>query len=71
MSDWLNITIFTVPHCPKCKILKDKLTAKGIEFIESGEIDEVIQAGFLEAPVLKVQGEYMRFAQANKWVNGR
>lgn len=56
-------------NCPKCKILEQKLNQKGINFEISDDIQEVIDKGFMSAPVLKVDDEYMDFGQGIKWVN--
>ena len=63
------ITIYTVPNCPKCKMLKDKMTKKNIEFVEETNLDEVIQRGFKSAPVLRVDDTFFDFAPANTYVN--
>ena len=57
--------------CPKCNILASKLNAKGISFVDSDNIDEAIEQGFMSAPVLKIDNEYMDFGTAIKWVNSQ
>ena len=57
--------------CPKCNILASKLKAKGINFIDSNNIDEAIEQGFMSAPILKIDNEYMDFGAAIKWVNNQ
>lgn len=57
--------------CPRCKILESKLKNKNINFIDSDNIDEAIDNGFMSAPVLKVDNEYMDFGAAVKWVNNQ
>lgn len=55
--------------CPKCQVLEKKLTQKGIDFIVDMDIDKIVQLGFKSAPILEVEGQYMKFADANKYVN--
>lgn len=55
--------------CPKCNILEKKLTQKNIPFTKNSNIEELIQKGFTSAPILKVGGEYLEFADAIKYVN--
>lgn len=55
--------------CPKCSILKKKLEAKGIEYIENNQVDEMVELGISHVPVLSVDGELMSFADANRWIN--
>jgi len=57
--------------CPKCNILASKLNAKGINFIDSDNINEAIEQGFMSAPVLKVDDKYLDFGAAVKWVNNQ
>lgn len=55
--------------CPKCNILEKKLTQKNIPFTKNNNIKELIQKGFTSAPILKVEGEYLEFADAIKYIN--
>lgn len=55
--------------CPKCSVLKKKLEAKGIEYTENNQVDEMVELGISHVPVLSVDGELMSFVDANKWVN--
>ena len=56
--------------CPKCKVLETKLKMKNIPYEVSYNIDELIEKGIMSAPVLEVNGEFMLFADAIKYVNG-
>ncbi len=55
--------------CQKCLILKSKLEDKGIEFEKSDDLNVIIENGFRTVPVLEVEGEFMGFADAVRWVN--
>lgn len=55
--------------CPKCVVLKNKLKEKNINFIENNDTDEMIKLGFLELPILCIDGKIYNFIQAIKWVN--
>lgn len=55
-------------HCPKCEILKKKLEEQNIEFEENNDIGEMIDKGFMSAPMLDVNGEVMDYVKAFKWV---
>jgi len=57
--------------CPKCNILSQKLKEKNIDFIDSDNIDEAIEQGFMSAPILKIDNEYLDFGAAIKWVNNQ
>ena len=56
--------------CPKCKVLETKLQMKNVPYEVSKDIDFLIGKGIMSAPVLEVDGEYLLFADANKYVNG-
>ena len=56
-------------HCPKCILLEKKLNQKNISFEEINDIDVMAEKGFMQAPMLEVDGEVMDFKQANDWIN--
>lgn len=56
-------------HCPQCKALEMKLNKAGIEYIWNDDMVLMSKLGFKAAPVLEVDGEYLNFSQAIKWVN--
>lgn len=62
------ITLFST-ECPKCKVLERKLNNKNIAFEKSSNIQEVIDKGFMSAPILKVDNVYYDFKQGVDWVN--
>ena len=57
--------------CPKCNILEKKLIQKELDFNLITDFDkkEMMKKGFLAAPILVVDNEYMDFSTANNWVN--
>jgi glutaredoxin len=63
------ITIYTTETCPKCKILKKKLSSKGVDFEEIWDVDVLKSLDIFEVPVLEVDGKYLEFSEANEWVN--
>lgn len=56
-------------NCPKCIVLEKKLNQKNISFEEINDIDVMTAKGFMQAPMLEVDGEVMDFKQANDWIN--
>lgn len=62
------ITLFST-GCPKCRVLEQKLNNKNIEYAKDSNMDEVVNQGFMSAPVLKVNDVYLDFTNAVKWVN--
>ena len=55
--------------CPRCEILKRKLTEKGVVFETIDDVDEMMKLDILEVPVLYVGGVLMNFGEAIAWVN--
>ena len=55
--------------CPKCNILKRKLSEKNIPYRENKDTDEMVALGIDYFPVLSVNGELLQFKEANDWVN--
>lgn len=65
----LEKVILYTSHCPKCKILTEKLNSKGICYEEITDINIMIKKGFDIMPILEVNDKIMSFVQANKWIN--
>lgn len=55
--------------CPKCKVLKSKLIAKHIDFVEVEDVDEMGKVGLTSVPWLSVDGKMMDFVNAVRWAN--
>lgn len=61
--------IFYSTHCPRCRVLQQKLDQKGLKYIENNNVDEMLAQDFTSAPALKVDEEKMDFSRAIEWVN--
>ena len=57
--------------CPMCNVLKSKLSAKGIEYAEHNDVDEMLELGLMQVPVLCVDGQMLQFPDAVRWVNSQ
>ena len=62
-----NVTLYST-HCPQCMLLEKQLKQKGIKFDVCDDVAKMLALGFSSAPILSVNGNYMRFAEALKWV---
>lgn len=62
------LTLFST-ECPKCRVLEHKLNQNKIAYEKSSDIQEVIDNGFMSAPVLKLGDDYMDFVTAINWLN--
>ena len=63
-----RITLYST-NCPKCLILEKKMDKLGIIFEKNMNVDEMIEMGIMQAPVLKVDDELLNFKQAVQWLN--
>ena len=63
------MSILQTIDCPKCKVLKNKLNAKGIRYEMCKDRDEMLRLGISACPVLSVDNELLDFAHANNWIN--
>lgn len=63
-----KITLYST-GCPRCEVLKKKLRQKGILFTENNDRQEMLDMNFTEVPMLEVNGRYLKFVEANNWIN--
>lgn len=68
------IKLYTI-HCPRCKILEMKLKQSNLEFETIDDENAVVNAakehGITGAPFMEVDGEYLKFEDAVKFVNSK
>lgn len=63
-----NIVLYST-GCPRCEVLKKKLTNANISFVTESDTNVMIEKGFTDVPILDVNGECMNFVEANNWIN--
>lgn len=68
-----NVIVYTSnPPCPKCKVLKKKLDDTGIEYDVFDNVEEMIDMGIENVPMIKVgDSELMNFKEAVDWIKER
>lgn len=64
------VTLYST-GCPRCSVIKQKLEAKGIDFVINSDVKKMKSLGMKTAPGLEVNGTLLDFAQANSWVNAQ
>lgn len=71
----MEIKIYSTESCYKCKMIKQALTLKWVEFTELSAIDnydDIKDCGYVSAPIICVNGafmnweEFMEYAMNNK-----
>jgi len=65
------LTVLYSTGCPQCNVLKEKLKAANIDYIEVTDKDTIIAKGITKVPVLEVDGIQMTLSAANEWIKSR
>ena len=63
------MTLYTKDDCPRCDMLKTKLNAKNIAFVEIKDEKTIEALGIDFLPVLQVDEEFMQLSKANDFIN--
>lgn len=64
------IKIYTQANCPKCKVLKQKLSTKGVNYTEISDPQTLLALGIDFLPVLQIDsGSLLNYKQAIDYVN--
>jgi glutaredoxin len=64
-SDSLDIVLYHT-SCSKCKVLKQRLDQKQIQYKEVNNTEEIINKGISSIPVLEVDNKFYTFSEAIK-----
>ena len=62
------VVILYSTNCPRCMVLEKKLNNAGINYSINDNVEEMLALGFMEAPILMVDGKAMNFKEANDWI---
>lgn len=54
--------------CARCETLKMMLNDSGIPYTENNSVDEMLRLGFTKTPMLGVDGYYLDYQSAKKWI---
>lgn len=63
----MNVILYT-SGCPRCNMLKKELDKNGIMYDVFDDVDKMIEMGFNEVPILKVDNTKMNYTEAIKWI---
>lgn len=63
----MKFTVYTIPGCPQCKVLKMKMDAAGVDYEFFEDSDKITEMGFKGAPVLVAGEEKFVGPAATKW----
>lgn len=66
----MQVTLYSSPTCPKCKVVEAKFKKKNIEVIKEIDEDVIIAKGLKSIPWVQLQdGTMLDFKAANDWIN--
>ena len=60
--------VFYTIDCNHCLTLEKKLKEKKIDYEECRDIEIMQEKGFTDAPMLEVDGKYLKFTDAMEWI---
>lgn len=64
-----TVYLYTLPLCPKCRVLKKKLEQQNIEYIEMVNSEDLAIEGIVDFPVLEtLNGIRYSFEEAVEWL---
>ena len=55
-------------HCSRCRVLEAALKSKNIPYETCEDVDKMVELGFMSAPVLEIDGKYLKYDEAMKHV---
>lgn len=64
----MKITLYSVPSCPMCKMLKKLIDGKHLEYNYIEDPQAIIDKGYTHAPLLEVDGKIMTYSEAFKFI---
>ena len=66
----MMIKCYSLPNCPMCEMLKEKLTEINVSFEEVQNKEILKSKGITHVPCLEIEeNKILKFAEALKWVN--
>lgn len=63
----MKVTLYST-NCPRCMVLEKKLNNAGIDYSINNNVEEMLSLGFMEAPILMIDGKALAFKEANDWI---
>lgn len=66
----MQVTLYSSPTCPKCKVIEAKFKKKNIEVIKEINEEVIMGKGLKSIPWVQLQdGSMLDFKAANDWIN--
>ena len=64
----MKVKLYTT-HCPKCKILEERLNEKKVKYEVIDNIDELQKMNFKSVPNLEIDGKIYNYLDSIKYLN--
>lgn len=64
----MKVKLYTT-HCPKCKILEERLNEKKIKYEIIDNIEELQKMNFKSVPNLEIDGKIYNYLDSIKYLN--
>lgn len=66
-----KIVVYAAEGCPKCAALKKRLVEDKIDYEICTDVDLMLEKGFEHVPMMEVDGAYLNYKSALKWLGER
>lgn len=63
-----NMVLYSLPTCPFCARLKERLSQMGYGYIEVSDVKQITEMGFETVPQLVVGDKVMDYSAATEWL---
>ena len=64
----MKVKLYTT-HCPKCKILEERLNEKKVKYEVIDNIDELQKMNFKSVPNLEIDGKIYNYLDSIRYLN--
>jgi glutaredoxin len=64
----MKVKLYTT-HCPKCKILEERLNEKKVKFEVIDNMEELQKMNFKSVPNLEIDGKIYNYLESIKYLN--
>lgn len=64
----MKVKLYTT-HCPKCKILEERLNEKKVKYEVIDNIEELQKMNFKSVPNLEIDGKIYNYLDSIKYLN--
>lgn len=66
-----SITVYSLPDCPMCRNLKNRLASNGIDFTDCEDENTMKELGIFNVPVMQVNDQLLDYKASLQWLNNK